>query len=98
MTIQTFVIALVSGSAALAFWILARYTSFGPKTLFWAIANVLLAMLLLRLVSIPLGAINGSSLPAVRFLDVFFVALPLFVYAFLTGGWMGRVALGMLRR
>ena len=98
MSIQVFVIALVSGSAALAFWILARHTSFGPKTIFWAIANVLLAMLLLRLVSVPLDAINSSSLPAVRFLDVFGVALPLFVYAFLSGGWIGRVALGMLRR
>lgn len=98
MSVQLFVIALVCGAAALAFWIMARFTSFGPKTLFWAIANVLVAMLLLEVVSIPLGAIDASSLPAVRFIDAFGVALPLFVYAFLSGGWIARVALGLMRR
>jgi hypothetical protein len=97
VSVHAFVLALVCGSAALALWILARYASFGPRTLFWAIAHVLIAMVLLQVVSVPLGAINASGLPATRFLCAFGVALPLFVYAFLSGGWVARVSLGMLR-
>jgi hypothetical protein len=97
VSVHAFVLALVCGSAALALWILARYANFGPRTLFWAIAHVLAAMVLLQLVSVPLGAINSSGLPAARFLCAFGVALPLFVYAFLSGGWVARVSLDLLR-
>jgi hypothetical protein len=97
LSVQVFVLALVCGSAALALWVLARFTNFGPRTFFWAIAHVLLAMVLLRLVSFPLHAINAMGLPAAGFIGAFGVALPLFVYAFLSGGWVTRLAIGLLR-
>lgn len=97
LSVHAFVLALLAGGAALALWILARYSGFGPRTLFWAVAHVLAAMVLLQLVSVPLGLINASGMPAARFLCAFGVALPLFVYAFLSGGWVTRLSIGLLR-
>ncbi len=97
MSVHAFVLVLLGAAAALALWILARYSSFGPRTLGWAIAHVIAAMALLQFVSVPLGVINGSGLPAARFLCVFGVALPLFVYTFLSAGWITRLSIGLLR-
>lgn len=88
---------LLGGSAALALWILARYSNFGPRKLVWAVIHVVVAMTLLQFVSVPLDLVNGSGLPAARFLCAFGVALPLFVYAFLSGGWITRLSMGLLR-
>lgn len=97
MSVHTFVLVLLGGAAALALWILARYSSFGPRTLVWAIIHVVAAMTLLQFVSVPLGLVNSSGLPAARFLCAFGIALPLFVYAFLSGGWITRLSVGLLR-
>jgi hypothetical protein len=91
------VLALLAASAALALWILARYANFGPRSLVWAIVHVVAAMVLLQFVSVPLGLVNSSGLPAARFLCAFGVALPLFVYAFLSGGWVTRLSMDLLR-
>jgi hypothetical protein len=88
---------MLGGSAALALWILARYSNFGPRTLLWAIAHVVVAMALLQFVSVPLDVIKASGLPATRFFCAFGVALPLFVYAFLSGGWVTRLSIDLLR-
>jgi hypothetical protein len=97
LSVHTFVLALLGGSAALALWILARYSNFGPHRLVWAIIHVVAAMTLLQFVSVPLDLVNASGLPAARFLCAFGVALPLFVYAFLSGGWVTRLSMGLLR-
>ena len=88
---------MLGGSAALALWVLARYSNFGPRTLIWAIIHVVAAMVLLQFVSVPLDAIKSSGLPATRFFCAFGVALPLFVYAFLSGGWVTRLSMDLLR-
>lgn len=97
LSVHTFVVALLGGSAALALWILARYANFGPHKLAWAIIHVVAAMTLLQFISVPLGLVNSSGVPAARFLCAFGIALPLFVYAFLSGGWVTRLSLGLLR-
>lgn len=97
MSVHTFVLALLGGSAALALWILARYVNFGPRTLMWAIIHVVAAITLLQFVSVPLDLVNASGVPAARFVCAFGVALPLFVYAFLSGGWVTRLSVGLLR-
>ncbi|HXK16082.1 MAG TPA: hypothetical protein VNH45_16240 [Gaiellaceae bacterium] len=97
MSVHTFVFVLLGGSAALALWILARYSNFGPRKLVWAVIHVVVAMTLLQFVSVPLDLVNASGLPAARFLCAFGVALPLFVYAFLSGGWITRLSMGLLR-
>jgi hypothetical protein len=89
---------MTCGAALLAFWIIARYTNFGPRSVGWAIVHVVIACVVLRLLPLALDAIRGSGIPAVAYVELFGVALPLFVYAFLSGGWVGRAALGLLRR
>jgi hypothetical protein len=54
-------------------------------------------MALLQFVSLPLGLVNASGVPAARFVCAFGVALPLFVYAFLSGGWITRLSADLLR-
>jgi hypothetical protein len=97
LSVHAFVLALLGGSAALALWILARYVNFGPRTLVWAIIHVVAAVVLLQFVSVPLGLVNASGVPAARFICAFGVALPLFVYAFLSGGWVTRRSIDLLR-
>jgi uncharacterized membrane protein YwaF len=89
---------IVAGSAALALWIFARFSRFGPQTLLWAGVHVVIACVVLRLLPFALDAIRASRMPAAPYIAVLGVTLPLFVYAFLTGSWVGRAALGLLRR
>jgi hypothetical protein len=98
MGMHTFVLALAGGAALLALWIIARFTSFGPRSVAWAIVHVVAACLLLRLVRFPMAAIGGSGIPEAAYVQLFGVALPLFIYAFLSGGWVGRAALSLLDR
>ena len=89
---------MTCGAALLAFWIMARYTTFGPRSVGWAVVHVVIACVVLRLLPYVFEAVRASGTPAVAYVELFGVALPLFVYAFLSGGWVGRAALGLLRR
>jgi hypothetical protein len=93
-----FTLVLVVAAAVLALWIMVRYSGFGPHTVVRAVVHVLVAMVLLQLV-LPVGldAVDASDIPAALYVKVFGVALPLFVYAFLSGGWTTRAAMGLLR-
>ena len=83
-----FGIILAVGAAVLALWIMLRFTNFGPRTIAWAVSHVVIACVLLQLVlPAAFDAISASGLPAAIYFQVFGVALPLLVYAFLTGGW-----------
>ena len=98
MSAEAFTGLLVCGAGALALWIIARYTTFGPHSIKGAIVHVVAAMVLLKLLLPPvIDAVGGLGIPGAAYLQVFGVALPLLVYAFLSGGWVTRVALGMLR-
>jgi hypothetical protein len=88
---------LVVGAAALALWIIARYSSVGPRTLLRAMAHVVVACVLLRLLPLVFAGIESTGVPGVLYVKIFGAALPLLVYAFLTGGWMTRLAVGLLR-
>jgi hypothetical protein len=89
---------LLVGAAALAFWIIVRYSGFGPQTVVRAIVHVIVAIVLLHLL-LPVGldAVDSAGVPAADYVQVFGVALPLFVYTFLSGGWTTRAAMGLLR-
>ena len=55
-------------------------------------------MALLRVVLPPvIDAVGASGVPGAMYVQIFGVAIPLLAYAFLSGGWVARVALGMLR-
>jgi hypothetical protein len=96
--VHAFVLVLTCGAALLALWIMARYTDFGPRSIVWAVVHVVIACVVLRLLPFGLDVLRASGMPAVRYVEIFGVALPLFIYAFLSGGWIGRAALGLLRR
>jgi hypothetical protein len=94
---DAFLFVLVAGAGIIAFWVLVRHEGFGPRTLFWAIVHTVVACLALRLVPYALNTVASTGLPATRYVQVFGVALPLLVYGFLSGGWVTRIALGLLR-
>ena len=95
---ETFAVTLAVGAAVLALWTMVRFSGFGPKTVIWAIVNVIAACVLLQvLLPTAIDAIGASGLPVATYISVFGVALPLLMYAFLSGGWMLRVAVGLLR-
>jgi hypothetical protein len=96
VSVQAFFYVLVTGAALLAMWILVRYAGFGPRSLFWAGAHAVVAYVLLRLVPVVLGTIGTGEVVA-RYAAVFGVVLPMFVYGFLSGGWVTRAAVGHLR-
>jgi len=95
---EIFAVTLAVGAALLALWTIVRFSGFGPTTVIWAIANVIAACVLLQvLLPTAMDMIGASGLPAALYLSVFGVALPLLIYAFLSGGWMLKVAVGLLR-
>jgi hypothetical protein len=98
LSASTFMLFLLVGAALLAFWIIVRYSGFGPMTIVRAIVHVIVAIVLLHLL-LPVGldAVDAAGVPAADYVQVFGVALPLFVYAFLSGGWTTRAAMGLLR-
>lgn len=98
MSASAFAFALAAGAGLLAFWILARFANFGPRSVMWAVIHTVIACVLLMLVlPAAFAAIGDSGIPAAIWVQVFGVALPLLVYAFLTGGWTTRAAVGLLR-
>src|SRR4051794_17090629 len=98
MSAQSFGLALMVASALLAFWILWRYAGFGPKSILWAAVNVIVAYAALRTVPFAIDRIGTSGPTRVEYVEIFGIALPALVYAFLSGGWMARLAVGLLRR
>jgi hypothetical protein len=95
---HAFVLVLTCGAALLALWVLMRFVNFGPRSLVWAVGHIVIACVILRVVPYALEAGNASSVPAARYINVFVLVLPAFVYAFLSGGWVARLAIDMLRR
>jgi hypothetical protein len=95
---EIFAVTLAGGAAVLALWTIVRFSGFGPKTVIWALGHVIVAYALLQvLLPTAMDAIGASALPAATYLSIFGVALPLLMYAFLSGGWMLKVAVGLLR-
>ncbi len=89
--------SLAAGAALLALWTIVRFDRLGPRTVIWAIVNVIAACVLLQvLLPTALDTIGASGIPAATWVSVFGVALPLLVYAFLSGGWILRAALSLL--
>jgi hypothetical protein len=98
MTAQSFGLMLIVGSALLAFWILWRYAGFGPKSILWAAVHAVLACAVLRSVPYALDRIGTNGPETIEYVEIFGIALPALIYGFLSGGWIARVALGLLRR
>jgi len=85
-------------SAVLALWILWRYAGFGPRKLFWALFHVIVACVLLRLLPLAFPERDPGAVSVGVYVEVFALALPALVYAFLSGGWLTRILVGLLPR
>lgn len=94
---QAFAFTLIVGSALLALWIQWRYARFRPTTVVWALVHVGVACVLLRLLPLALTEATGSGVSSFVYIEIFALALPALVYAFLSGAWLTRIAIGMLR-
>jgi uncharacterized membrane protein len=95
---EAFATSLAAGAALLALWTVVRFESIGPRTVFWAMVNVIAACVLLHvLLPTALDTIGESGIPSATWVSVFGVALPLLVYAFVSGGWIVRAAIALLR-
>lgn len=97
MSPQSFGIALMLSAALLALWIISRFAGIGPRSFGWAIIHLVVACALLRTVPPVLERLGETDVPGIQFIDVFGMALPALVYGFVSGGWITRLALGLLR-
>ena len=61
----------------------------------WAVGHVVVAVVLLTVLLPPAIDRRGERHPGGAYFQVFGVVLPLFVYAFLTGGWVARAAIDL---
>ena len=91
MTAHTFVLCVVLGAAALAFWLGARFPHLGPDSLSTGVIHLLLGFAAVRAIPGLTNAVTAFAADAARFVAPFVVALPLFTYAFLTGLWLTRL-------
>jgi ABC-type uncharacterized transport system permease subunit len=91
MTAHTFVLSLVLGAAALAFWLGARFPALGPKTLGNCVLHLLCGFAAIRAIPGLTNALTALTPGTARFVAPFVIALPLFTYAFLTGLWVTRL-------
>jgi hypothetical protein len=92
---DTFVFFLVSGAAALAFWIAVRFPRWGPSGLAPAFLHVAAALGVSLALAPAMALVIGKGL---TFVAVFAIALPGFSYMFLAGIWLLRVAHGAVTR
>jgi hypothetical protein len=98
VTGQEFSLVLMLGAALLALWILWRYARFGPRRIFWALAHVIFACVVLRLLPLVFPEHDPGAVSLGLYVEVFALALPALVYAFLSGGWLTRILVGLLPR
>ena len=83
------------GAAVLALWSYVRWPGAAPASLRRAVVRVLLALALLQVGAIPLGAAGESAALAV--LALVGVVVPLLTFAFLTALWVMRLFADLLR-
>lgn len=91
MSPHSFVVVLVVSSALLAFWVGARFPSFGPHRLTYAVLHLLCGYAAILAIPGLTNAVLAMSAEVAKYLVPFGVALPLFTYAFLTGLWALRL-------
>jgi hypothetical protein len=92
VSIQTFLVCLAVGSAAVAMWVNVRFPKLMPWSLRWLLVHLVVAFVVVKSVSPAMGLVAGSGVPAAGLASIFLVAFPVLVYEFLVGAWMIRLA------
>jgi len=90
MSADAFIACMLVAAALLAGWILVRFERLGPRSIVgaacgWAASGALIA-------GIPsfIQGLFAWRVPEARLVVVFGLALPIFTYFFLAGGWFMR--------
>ena len=89
-------VAISLGAASLALWSYLRWPGAAPAKLSGAVVRVVVAVCLLQVGAVPLGAAAGSS-AALAVLALVGLVVPLLAFAFLTSLWVMRFFADMLR-
>jgi hypothetical protein len=97
MSADAFTSCVLIGAALLAAWILVRFERVGPRSLTGAACGWAGAMLLIVGLPAFIEGVLASGLPGARVVVVFGLALPIFTYFFLTGGWFVRTLASLAR-
>ena len=92
MTIQTLVICIAVGAAAVAIWVNVRFPGLMPWNMGRLLVHLVLALLCVYAVSPAMNTVISLGVPAARIAAVFAVAFPVLVYNFLVGAWLIRLA------
>jgi hypothetical protein len=96
MSANAFVACMLVGAVLLAGWIQVRFERMGPRSLLGAVCGWAASGALFLAVPSLVGAVAALDLPAARLVVVFGVALPIFTYFFLAGGWFMRSVMELL--
>jgi hypothetical protein len=96
MSADAFIACLVVAAALLAGWILVRFERTGPRSL--TVAALIWAAAAGLIFAIPalVEGVFAAGLPEAPVLVVFGLALPIFTYFFLAGGWFMRTLMRFL--
>jgi hypothetical protein len=92
VSIQTFLVCLALGSAAVAMWVNVRFPKLMPWSLRTLLVHLVAAFVVVKSVSPVMGWVAESGVPAAGLTSIFLVAFPVLVYEFLVGTWMIRLA------
>ena len=90
MSANTFVACMLVAAVLLAGWVQLRFEGMGPRSVIGAICGWAASGALFFVIPPLVAAVVNSALPAARIVIIFGVALPIFTYFFLAGGWFMR--------
>ena len=97
MSTAVFLILFAVGSAAVAWWIDARFTTLSPESLRTALIHVGISVVVAQLIVPPgLHVLVGAGSQVVTLAALFGLALPALVYSFLAALWVLKLVRGML--
>jgi len=88
-----FVCLMLVGAVTLAAWTMVRFRHLGPHTMSGGFFAMMLAFALISGLPAFVGAVFAARLPEPRLVVLFGLALPIFTYFFLAGGWFIRSVL-----
>src|SRR4029079_7317259 len=90
MSAEAFIMFMFVGAVLLAAWIHMRFPRLGPRSLLGAVCGWGASGALIFAIPSMIQAVVAWDLPGVRLVVIFGIALPIFTYFFLAGGWFMR--------
>jgi hypothetical protein len=96
MSADAFIACMFVAAVLLAGWIQVRFERIGPRSLLSAVCGWAASAALIFAIPALIQAVVATDLPQARLVVIFGVALPIFTYFFLAGGWFMRSVMELL--